>query len=394
MKITKRSIDSFCYKGRDSSRDVRWDDGIKGLGVRIYPSGRKSFVLSYRTAGRKRLMTLGDYGVLTWAQVQDEARKALATVREGRDPLEIKKREIGAPTVKALAGKYLDYAKIHKRSWKDDESRLRRHVVPAWGSRKAKAVTTSDVAELHARIGRTAQYEANRTLALIHSLFERAAVWGFVDTDHSNPARRVEKFKEERRDRWIRPDELPALIEQINKHPNPYVRAALWLYLLTGMRKSELLQARWDAIDWERAELRLGRTKAGRTHYIPLSGPAIELLRNLPRREGNPYLLPGAKVGQHLVNINKAWREVREAAGVADIRLHDLRRTVGSWMAQAGNSLHLIGKVLNHSNASTTAIYARFGEDQIRQALEQHAERLTRAAVGNKADVVPLKEAR
>lgn len=390
MHITKRAIDSFQYAGEGNRRDVRWDDGIRGLGVRIYPSGRKAFVLSYRTAGRKRLMALGDYGELTWAQAQYAARRALAAIREGSDPLEAKRLEITAPTVKALAEQYLEYSKAHKRSWKDDESRIRRHILPQWGSRKAKAVMPSEVAALHSRIGRTARYEANRTLALVHNLFEKASVWGFVDEGHPNPARNVEKFREHKRDRWVRPDELPALIKQINHHPNTYVRAALWLYLLTGVRKSELLQARWDEIDWQRAELRLGETKAGRTHYIPLSGPAIELLHDLPRREGNPYVLPGAREGHHLVNIAKPWRQVREVAGVPDIRLHDLRRTVGSWMAQAGNSLHLIGRVLNHSNASTTAVYARFGEDQVRQALEQHAERLTKAAMGSKAEVVPL----
>ena len=122
---------------------------------------------------------------------------------------------------------------------------------------------------------------------------------------------------------------------------------------MTGARKTELLKAQWADVNWTRAELRLPDTKAGRVHYIPLSPPAVALLRDLPQAEGNPYILPGKLPGAHLVNISKPWGRVRTAAGVEDVRLHDLRRTVGSWLAQSGNSLHLIGRVLNHSNQST-----------------------------------------
>ena len=163
------------------------------------------------------------------------------------------------------------------------------------------------------------------------------------------------------------------------------------MYLLTGARKSELLQAQWVHVDWDRSELKIPDTKAGRVHYIPLSGPALALLREIPKAEGNPFILVGrgprgataeekAKTPTHLVNISKPWNRVRKAAGVEDVRLHDLRRTVGSWLAQSGNSLHLIGRVLNHSNQSTTAVYARFGEDSVRAALEQHGAKIMGAA--------------
>ena len=164
-------------------------------------------------------------------------------------------------------------------------------------------------------------------------------------------------------------------------------------------------------MDTKRAELRFADTKAGRTHYIPLSAPALALSRAIPRTPGNPYILPGkgpraatsdekAKAPAHLVNVSKPWNRVKTAATLArwreepeaaaesldlppaidDLRLHDLRRTVGSWLAQAGNSLHLIGRVLNHTNASTTQAYARFREDTVRTALEQHGARIIGSA--------------
>ena len=117
-------------------------------------------------------------------------------------------------------------------------------------------------------------------------------------------------------------------------------------------------------------------TKADRAHHGPLSEPALKILGELPHTADNPYIFPGRNPGAAMVNIERPWYRIRDAAGLKDVRLHDLRRTVGSWLAQQGNSLHLIGRVLNHSNLTTTQVYAHFGEDHVRVALEHHAERL------------------
>ena len=155
-----------------------------------------------------------------------------------------------------------------------------------------------------------------------------------------------------------------------------FARYAIWLYLLTGARKSEILTAKWEYVDWDRMELKLQETKSGRTHYIPLSSVAINLLQNIPRVDNNPYIIVGHKAGSHLVNIDKAWRRIRSAADIEDVRLHDLRRTVGSMLVQSGSSLPLIGEILNHSNQATTKIYARFSTDEPRKALESHGQNL------------------
>ena len=293
-----------------------------------------------------------------------------------------------------LVAAYIErYAKPQKKSWQEDERRLNSRILPAWGRLKVRAVTRADVAALHAKIGTKEgkPYEANRVRELVARMFELGRQWGFLPEDHRNPTQGIADFREVKRDRWVTPEELPRLAQAINEEPNETARFALWLYLLTGARKSELLRAKWADVDWTRAELRLPETKAGRVHHIPLSAPALALLREVPRVEGNPFILVGrgprgasaeekAMRPAHLVNISKPWGRVRMAAGVEDVRLPDLRRTVGSWLAQAGNSLQLIGRVLNHSNQSTTAIYARFGEDSVRAALEQHGARIMGAA--------------
>ncbi|NEX22167.1 site-specific integrase [Thiorhodococcus mannitoliphagus] len=444
MKLTKRAIDAATYSGDGNARCVLWDDEIPGFGVRIFPSGKRSFVLSYRTAGRKRLMTIGTYGVLTLDQARSQARAELAKVEtQGADPLAEREKERRGETMADLCTAYLERHARTKKTGAEDQRRIEKHILPRWRALKIKALTRDDVAKLHTSIGTTARYEANRVINLVSTMFDLARRWGFVPHDHPNPARDINRFKEIKRDRWLTPAELPRLAQAIDQEANTTARAALWLYLLTGARKSELLAARWDRIDWDRAELRLDDTKNGKVFYIPLSGPTLALLRSLPRIPGNPYILPGrgprtasasekAQTPAHLVNIEKPWARVKTAATLAawreeprvaalidrltekrgrlqhrnapkmftptpsldeiraaaaaeglelpaaidDIRLHDLRRTVGSWLAQSGNSLHLIGKVLNHSDTKTTAIYARFGEDSVRTALEEHGARI------------------
>jgi integrase len=297
---------------------------------------------------------LGAYGVLTLQQARGVARAALAKVQTGADPLAERQAARQGETMADLASAYMERHAIQKKTGERDRMRLDRHILPAWKSRKVHDITRADVASLHSRIGMNCPYEANRTLSLLGKMFELARRWGFVPEAHPNPARDIDRFQEEKRDRYVTPAELPRLAQAINEEANESARNAMWLYLLTGARKSEILTAQWSWIDWDRSELRLPDTKNGKPFYLPLSGPALALLRGIPRIEGNPHILPGAKPGEHLVNIQRAWNRVRTAANVADVHLHDLRRTVGSWLAQAGNSLHLIGRILNHANPATT----------------------------------------
>ncbi len=394
MKLTKAQIDRFHYEGDGKSRKVRWDSVVSGLGLRIYPSGRKAFVLSYRDPQRrKRLYTLGEFGPLTLDKAREAAVRRKAQVIDGKDPLAQRKAAAGAKTVAELCQVYLERYAVHKRSLQEDRRRIEQHILPLWGTRKVEALKRSEIADAHHKVGQDRPYEANRRLALIRRMLNLARHWGFVDEGWPNPASGIPMHPEQSRDRWVTPEELPRLAQAIDEEPNVYVRSALWLYLLTGMRKSELLQAQWDDIDWERNELRLGETKAGRVHYVPLSPPAVAILQTVPRQELNPYILAGARAGKPLVNISKPWNRVRERAGVPDVRLHDLRRTVGSWLAQAGNDLHLIGKVLNHSNIATTQVYARFSQDVVHKALDDHGARIMEVAGKRKpAEVVELRD--
>lgn len=372
-KLTKKKIDSFIHKG---GWDVRWDSELSGFGVRLYDSGKKSFVYSYRFEGRKKLIALGSVHTITLDEARNIARIKAVQVIKGEDP-DTKTQNNNSDNFGIFCTTYMErHAIKHKKTWSDDKRRIERNLLPMWSNMNMRAITKSDVINLHTNIGKNAPYEANRTLSLISALFEFAKEWGYLDEMHPNPAKNVKRFKEEKRDRWVTPEEIPALMEAIETESNLYARMAVLMYLFTGARKSELLRAQWVDIDFSRKELRIEDTKAGRTHYIPLSTPAIDLLDTIPKLPDNPYLFPGYIQGKHLVNISKPWYRIKKQAGLKNVRLHDLRRTVGSWLAQSGNSLHLIGQVLNHSNQRTTAVYARFARDDVRDALEAHGQAL------------------
>jgi integrase len=397
IKLTKTFVDAARYDRIPTSNAkgekvcppvIFWDSALLGFGLRAYSSGKKSYVLSYRHKGRKHLMCLGPHGVLTLDQARDRARKELAKILDQCDPLD--ERQNTGITFKDFTEQYIErHAKQHKKTWYEDLRRCENYLLPKFGSYRIDAITRGEVARFHGELGQKYPYAANRVLEQLSKMFELARLWGYLPETQSNPARNIKAFREVKRDRWVTPEELPKLAQALNEESNFYGRQAIWLYLLLGVRRDELLKAKWMDIDWSRKELRLPETKTGKVHYIPLSTPALAILKNLPQVDGNPHILPGSD-GKHLVAIERIWDRVRKAAGVPDVRLHDLRRTVGSWLAQSGNSLHLIGRVLNHSSQATTAIYARFAQDNVRQAMEDHSAKLMSVAGINAPVRMPL----
>ncbi len=444
LKLTKSAIKKFAYEGRELkegySRDVRWDTTVPGFGVRVYPSGHKAYVLSYRVKGRKRLEVLGSCQVLTLDQAREKAKKDLVKAGDHIDPLEEKRSAGRGKTFGDLIG---DFMTRHVeaqglKTARDIRKRLDRNIPASWKSRHADAIEAWEIEALHQRIGKAdgKPYEANRTLELLRVMFRHASRWKYLAPAAPNPTDGIAKFKQRERKRWARPEEVRAIIAALDDEPNIFVRALIWLYLLTGVRKSELRQARWNDIDWTRGMLRLSETKAGQEQEVALSAPALAIIQALPRLEGNPYLFPGAKKGRHFVNIDKRWHRIRSRAtvmllserddpqvagliarlteqlgrtptieeaqatavrqglalptGVMDLRLHDIRRSVGSWLTQDGVDLNVVKTALRHSKIGTTLIYARLGSDAAREAMEAHGQRILEAA-GKRGPVEVVK---
>jgi integrase len=391
MALTKKRIDAARYEGDGKSWDVRPDGTIRGLSLRVYPSGAKSFILRYRHGGRVRTVTLGRYGVLTLDQARRKANRMLAELTEGLDPAEEKRRKRAQSVpLDTFAERWLeDYARAHRRSWREDKRRIENRINPALGRRSLAAVTPGDVAKLHAKIGKTAPVEANRVVQLLRAIFNAAIAWQVLPKGHENPAqvsrspyssagKNVRTFGEQSRERFVRPDEMPALLKAIEVDRDSQARAVLKLLLFTGCRKSEILRAKWEDVDLDRGELRLEVAKSG-SRLVQLSTEAVQVLSDIPH-DGSPYLFPSPQdPSKPRSDIKKAWKRIRTAAKLEDVHLHDIRRTVGAWLANAGASELLIGKVLGHRDPAATRIYARLTDETSRQALEEFAAAVRRS---------------
>lgn len=373
MKLTKTVADGATYQGNGQSRCVLWDDALPGFGLRVYPSGKKSFVLFYRAGRQQRLMVLGSYGVLTVQQAREKAQKVLASVLDGADPIETRQQERTAPLVSELAERYLrEHARPKKKaaSIEADERLLRLYVLPALGRRTVESLGTEDASKLHHNLHKK-PIQANRVLALFSKLMSLAERWG-MRAPGTNPCRLVERFRENKRERFLSSAELIRLGEvlaEAERDASEHLSAllALRLLLLTGARKSEILTLRWDEVDFERSCLRLRDSKTGQK-VIPLGAAALELLTTAPREEGNPFVCFGEKAGQQFIGLQRPWQRLRKKAGLPAVRLHDLRHTHASVGAGAGFGLPIIGRILGHSNPSTTARYSHLADDPLRHA--------------------------
>ncbi|MBI1271704.1 tyrosine-type recombinase/integrase [bacterium] len=270
------------------------------------------------------------------------------------------------------------HARIRKKTWKEDQSRLRLYLLPAFEGKLLLDITRNDIVELHASIGaRPAPYAANRMLEQLGKMFKLAQLWGFYPEDRMLPTVGVDPFPETPRDVFVQKYEMDRLAKAIGGCRSANLRALFWLYLLTALRRSELMRAKWSDLDLERWELRVLHTKNGKPHRIPLPPEAMAILYKLPRT--GTYIFPGQAPGTHISNstVWKSWDRCRTRAGLKHVRIHDLRRTVASWMVQSGKPLSLIGKLLNHSSLRATEVYARLAQEDVREALADHAKRVS-----------------
>ncbi len=355
------------------------------MGLRVTAKGTKSFIFRYWKTDeqRQRIFTLGSYDSLTLNQARQEARRLHVDIFDGVDPMEARQTDRDSDTVGSLCDAYMEkHSRMHKVSWREDECKVRLKIKPAWERRKAHSIKRSEVSELHRQIGVKQPSYANRVIALIRHMYNWGEREGYLPEGHPNPVRGIQMFREYSRDRWATRAEVRGIMQAASEEKSPYVQAYFWLVLLLGTQKRELLAVQWKDVDFERETLRLTKTKSGRKHELPLSRQALSVLQGIPRQMGNPFVFPGLTDDKAMcvAVIDQAWRRMRKKAGCPDLWVHDLRRTVGSWMAQSGASLHLIGSVLNQTTPTVTAVYARFAESNIRNALEGHAEALMLAA--------------
>ena len=378
-KLTVRAIDGLKPGAKDA---ILWDTEIAGFGLKVTPAGKRSFLLFYRTnEGTQRKPTIGAYPSVRPEVARDIAKRWLSEVAKGVDPSAVRQEGRAAPDAAALCDRYLaEHATTQKKasSKRGDERLIANHILPALGKKKVSAVTRANVSALHNALAST-PYEANRVLSLLSKMFSLAERWG-LRPDGSNPATNIDRYRETKRERFLSDDEVSGLWAVLNSPAAAAVPvsvvAAIKLLILTGRRLGEVLALEWSWIDFEASKLSLPDSKTGALS-IPLASEALALLAALkehanahPRYviRGRDRRAGGALVAGPVVNLQKPWRKLRALAGLDAVRLHDLRHTYASVGAGLGLSLPMIGRLLGHTQAATTARYAHLANDPIKTA--------------------------
>ena len=380
LRISKREVDRLSVEGRDR---VFWDRDLPGFGVRVYPSGSKIYVAQTGSPSGSKRTRLGRHGALTAREARKRAAAAIERIGRGEDPSGASR----GLTVAALAERYMEAhvaVNCNANTARLARGTLDNHILPALGPLAVSAVGAAEVEALHYSLRATPR-AANSALKVLSKMFSMAEAWGAAPP-RGNPCRHVIRYREGRRERFLAADEYRRVgraLRALEAEGGIAARAAaaLRLVMLTGCRGGEILGLRWDDIDRKAGEIRLREGKTG-ARMVPLTPDAAAVVSGVRRVRGSPLMFSGGRPDRPLTRLNVYWREVRERAGVEDVRVHDLRHSFASRALAVGESLSMIGRLLGHSDIASTARYAH---------LERDAERVSAARVGDsiEADILP-----
>ena len=411
-KLTKRAVDAAAPK---VARYCVWDADLKGFGLRVAPSGTKTYLVRYRprwggSKVPKRLVVLGRHGPLTPDEARARAKTLLGQVAAGKDPAKEHERAPAGITVASLATVFIEEhvrAKRKSGTATGYSANLNRFLLPKLGKKAAEAVTVAEIAQVHYAL-RHSPYQANRFLAITGSMYGFAAKNGLVPRG-TNPTIGVERYRESSRERYLSSEELGRLgvtlrlgetsglpWQRVTKPSNKHlaspeqrrtvlsheVALAFRLLLFTGARLREILHLEWQHVDLERGLLLLPDSKTGRKTIV-LSAVVLALLRDAARR--GRFVVPGQAADRPRSDLKKPWVAIQRHAGLEGVRLHDLRHTFASIGAGASLGLPVVGKLLGHTQPATTARYAHLDADPLRRATDLIGAHLASAMAANRS---------
>ncbi|MGA9670406.1 MAG: tyrosine-type recombinase/integrase [Terracidiphilus sp.] len=398
MNITEISVKQLLTP--ETGNRIVWDSKLRGFGVRTTAGSVKSFILDYRFKGRQRRYTIGQHPEFSVVAARAEAEDLRKRIRDGHDPMEERNQNRGEPLLSDLMTEYKEDAQNRKRatSLRNDKSMIDKIISPKLGRLRLQAVTERDIATLHASLKET-PYRANRVLALLSSIFNFGIKKKWTTL---NPARGIDKFAESKRERWLTVEELQKFKEGLDRYKDQKAANALRLLMLTGSREGEVLKAEWEQFDLARGVWTKPshNTKQKKVEHIPLSGPALKLLEAIVPEDATGPLFPGRRAdknGGARVSLRRPWIQACKAAGLAEeipfqgkrgplvryrptVRIHDLRHNFASHLASNGVSLQIVGKLLGHTQASTTMRYAHLQDEALRSATNKFGTIFTKAA--------------
>lgn len=384
FRFTKAALEAIIppEKGHCRYRD----DKTPGLALRVTAGGAKTFVLSKRVHGRPQDIRIGPFPALTIDQARNKAAEYNGQIAMGDDPAAKKREDRHASTFGELFDWYIAQPKKSGDRGERTVIEYRKLVNGYLGGlvkKKPGEIKPRDVEAIFDRIGKeNGRYAANRTLALVKAVFNRAIRKGLIKG--ASPAAGIEPFPETSRDRRLMPHEIEKFIAAVVEDESETVRDYVLMSLYTGVRKANMLAARWDQISFEASAWRIPLTKNGTSQDIPLLDAELDILRRrLAQAKADaaakaakgddqaiisPWVFPSTSASGHLADPKAGWRRILERAGIEDFRIHDLRRSLASLMVDGGTSLAVIGKTLNHKSQVTTAVYARLSQNPVIEA--------------------------
>ena len=371
LKITKRAVDALEVVGKDA---VFWDRDLAGFGVRVYPTGRKVYVIQSRGPGGLKRKAIGRHGEISTEEARKSAAILIDRIKQGEDPTPAAELNVSGLAERFMRIHVVAHCKPSTAA--TYRSTLDKHVLPTMGPMKISEVGEVDVMALHHRLRDTPRV-ADTAVDVLSRMYVLAEAWGFVSPG-GNPCHVVRRYRKRSRERFLAPEEFRRLGRVLRNSEAdgsvwPVTIAAIRLVMLTGCRKSEILDLRWDDVDLTVGELRLKDAKAG-PRMVHLTAPVLAVLEGVPRSPGEARVFPGPRGGNHKSHFDLCWRRIRARAGLDDVRIHDLRHSYASRALALGESLPTIGKLLGHTGTSATARYAHLMRDAEKTAAARVGE--------------------
>lgn len=373
----------------DKPHQEFFDSSLRGFYVDVLGSGRKSFRVRYRIEKKLHVITIGDAALIS----ADEARKiAISVIRSaklGIDTTDLILKGQGPKVRDFFVEKYLPYVKSYKRSWGTDQSMILNHLVPKLGELHMGSMSPPDVA-VFVELMKSQDYAlgtCNRALVLLRYGFELALRWKVAGVD-TNPVKEIKNLKNDNRiERFLSNDQAANLLTSVKQSESKMLQYIVLFLIYTGARKREVLNAKWEDIDWDKKSWRIPKTKSGKVRHIPLSKAALDVLTTLKSLllggewgvENTPqnfsevseqFTFMNTRTGKAYISFFYSWDAARIRAGLPELRVHDLRHSFASFLVNAGRSLYEVQELLGHADIRTTSRYAHLSRERLIAAVE------------------------
>lgn len=368
MRLTQKAIMAIAATGKDH---FVWDSQLPGFGIRVSPTGRKTFVVQYRFRNRTQRVSIGRAHLTSLNEARRNAKIILGNIETGNNPARDVRVFRQSPSLYEIYMRFIDEhvkARLKPSTQSNYMHVMSTYVLPRIGHLKISQISHSDIIELHTALRHT-PYQANRAVLVLSKIFNLCEQWGLREHG-SNPCRHVEKYKEKSRHRFLTKTEIKRLWQTLDEEAETgatshYAISAYKLLILTGCRLGEIQKLKWSQVQGNRVEFPDSKTGYKR---LPFNSEAMRILEAITKQPDNPYVICGEKPGSYIVNLQKSWRRIRQKASLPDVRIHDLRHTFASHAVMNGTPLAVVSKLLGHSKIGTTMRYAHLADRELMKA--------------------------